>query len=75
MLRYTAYSSFETTGVQVTADCRRYLEAAFGLPTFVDDYVADKVASWTKEIDRLSSIANTQPRAADAAFTHGLSSE
>ena len=43
------------------ADGRQYLGTAVGLPTFVDDYVADKVASWTKEIDRLSSIANTQP--------------
>ena len=33
-----------------------------------------KVATWIDELERLSSIAITQPHAAFAAFTHGLTS-
>ena len=73
---YAAASfAFETTGVQVTADGRRYLGATLGQPTFTDEYVVRKVAFWTFEIDRLASFAATQPHAAYAAFTHGLTSE
>ena len=32
-----------------------------------------KVASWVEELEQLSCIATTQPHAAFAAFTHGLS--
>ena len=44
--------------------------------TFVDNFASEKIAQWCKEIRRLlSAIALTQPHAAYAAFTHGLSSK
>ena len=36
--------------------------------------MTNKVQGWTQEITRLAEIATTQPHAAYAAFTHGLSS-
>ena len=38
-------------------------------------YVDDKVASWVEEIDSLCQIAQSQPHAAYAAFTHGVMSK
>ena len=39
-----------------------------------EEYVASKVQTWTDEIKRLTKVATSQPHAAYAAFTHGLSS-
>lgn len=43
--------------------------------SFVECYVQHKVSGWVKEVERLSSNAETQPHAAYAAFTHGLTSK
>ena len=42
-------------------------------PTHIK-YVRNKVETWTNEIKRLAQVATSQPHAAFAAFTHGLSS-
>ena len=39
---------------------------------FIESYVQRKVTTWIDKLERLSSIAITQPHAAFAAFTHGL---
>ena len=52
----------------------RCLGAAIDANTFTEKYVLDKVDEWVNEIMHLSAIASTQPHAAHAAFTHGLSS-
>ena len=49
--------------------------AAIGTRSFVEGYVHHKVSNWVQEVERLSSIAATQPHAAYAAFTHGLTSK
>ena len=69
-----ARSIFAESGVAITAEGRRHLGGAIGTPTFVESYVRQKVSGWEKEIESLSSIATTQPHAAYAAFTHGISS-
>ena len=71
-----ATTLFQGTGVSITVEGKQHLGAAIGDGTFVESYVHLKVAEWVKEIliERLSSIATTQPHAAYAAFTHGLTS-
>ena len=69
----TSTASFANTGVQVTADGRPYLGAAIGTEEFIASYVKDKVARWSADMDTLATIALTQPHAAHAVFTHGLS--
>ena len=69
-----ATTLFQGTGVSITVEGKRHLGAAIGDSTFVESYIQLKVAEWVKEIERLSSIATTQPHAAYAAFTHGLTS-
>ena len=51
---------------------KRHLGAAVGTQTFVESFVQRKVSEWICAVERLSSIALTQPHAAYAAFTHGL---
>ena len=53
----------------------RYLGGAVGTSSFVRQYVKRKVECWVNEVEKLSKFAETQPHAAYAAFTHGLSSK
>ena len=70
-----ATSTFEGTQVVITEEGQKYLGSAIGKQTFIDSYVQQKVTTWIDELDRLSSIAITQPHAAFTAFTHGLTSK
>ena len=68
-----AKSLFNDTGVSITTEGQRYLGAALGSSSFVESYVQNKINGWIQEINQLSVIAQSQPHAAYAAFTHGLS--
>ena len=70
-----ATTLFQGTGVSITAEGKRHLGAAIGTNSFVESYVKRKVSGWVHEVQRLSSIAVTQPHAAYAAFTHGQTSK
>ena len=65
---------FQGTGVTISAQGKRYLGGAMGTIFFRQQFVMRKVQEWAEEIEILSDIATTQPHAAYAAFTHGLSS-
>ena len=72
-----AYSSdaqwlFEGTGVQVTVEGKRHLGAALGSRLFTEQYVSEKVDSWSRCVAKLSDIAKVHPHAAYSAFMHGL---
>ena len=69
-----AQESFKDTEVNITTEGRPLLGAAIGKISFVSEYVTQKVQTWVKELERLSSIAESQPHAAYASLTHGLSS-
>ena len=66
---------FKDTGIVITTEGERYLGGAIGSPLFVRQLVEQKVDCWRKELEKLSKFADTQPHAAFAAFTHGLSSK
>ncbi|MCY4641269.1 MAG: reverse transcriptase domain-containing protein, partial [Gammaproteobacteria bacterium] len=74
-LHDAATTTFQGTDVNITVEGKRQLGAALGTRSFAEEYVRRKVASWVDEIERLSSIALTQPHAAYAAYTHGLMSK
>ena len=67
-----AESAFGGTQVVISEEGKKYLGSAIGKRTFIENYVQQKVTTWVSELERLSSIAITQPHAAFAAFTHGL---
>ena len=66
---------FKDTGIVITTEGERYLGGAIGSPSFVRQLVEQKVDCWKKELEKLGKFADTQPHAAFAAFTHGLSSK
>ena len=63
---------FKDTGIIISTEGERYLRGALGTSSFVHQYVEGKVECWVNEV---SKIVKTQPHAAYAAFTHGLSSK
>ena len=67
-----ASEPFHNTGLQITSQGKRYLGAALGTASFVEASVGLQVEKCVLEIERLASIASSQPHAAYTAFTHGL---
>ena len=59
-----ATAIFEGTDVTITVKGRRHLGAAIGTSTFIQNYIQQKVSTWIREVEYLSS------NAAYAAFTH-----
>jgi hypothetical protein len=49
-----------------------YLGGAIGNSDFLCTFLQTKVQEWVDELDTLTTIAQTQPQAAYAAFTHGI---
>ena len=70
-----AEASFADTNVQITSEGRPHLGVPIGSSTYIDQFVAQKVQQWSKEIRLLSEICSTQPLVAYASLTHGLSSK
>ena len=68
----SAVSIFRDSGVCITVEGKRHLEAALGTPSFIASFVNEKVPLWKKELTLLSDISVTQPHAAYAAFVHGV---
>ena len=67
-----ATNIFANTGIQITKEGRRSLEAALGTHSYTEEFVSKQVQKWTEEVKRLATIAESQPHAANAALTHGL---
>ena len=65
----------DTYYVQVTSEGRPYLGAALGTEEYIQAFVTDKVKQWAGELEQLANIACTQPHAAHAAFTRGMTSK
>ena len=71
----SATTAFACTTVNVTSEGRPYLGAALGTEDYMQSFVANKVQGWADELELLSIIAQSQPHAAHAAFTHGMTSK
>ena len=70
-----ATAIFTGTNVNVTSEGRPLLGAAIGTREFIHQHVMKKVYEWSQEIENLTTIAQTQPHAAYAAYTHGMVSK
>lgn len=62
---------FQDTGICITTEGKRHLGAAIGSSSFVERFVSKKVDEWSEEVEKLASVAGSQPHAAYAAFVHG----
>ena len=67
-----AITIFGDTQVKITSEGRPHLGAPLGSPVYVSNFISEKVQQWSKELKLLSAIACSQPHAAYAAYTHGL---
>ena len=70
-----AAAAFADAGVKVTSEGRPYLGVALGTDEYMQAFVSDKVKQWVSELEQLAKIACSQPHAAYAAFTHGMTSK
>ena len=69
-----AQSCFLGAGVNITTEGRPYLGSPIGTDEYINSFVKNKVHQWSTELKTLANIATTQPHAAYAAYTHGLTS-
>ena len=67
-----ALDIFKGTGVNVTSAGRKYLGGAIGANEFQQNHIRQLVSSWTSKIEKLATIAKSEPQAALAAFNSGL---
>ena len=72
---------FGGTGIKITDDAlsmedakggQRYLGAALGSTSFIEEYVSSKVKMWITEVEELCKIAKVEPQLAYSAYTTGL---
>ena len=68
------HSIFEGTSIHITTGGTRHLGAVIGSKEYREEFVADKVKTWVKEIQLLADIASTQPHAVYSALVHGVAS-
>ena len=64
---------FGLTGINITTEGRPVLGSPCGREEYCRSFCSSKVEQWVSKVS--ARFAKTQPHAAHAAFTHGLSSE
>ena len=66
---------FAECKMTITTEGTKYLGTPSGDEAFVNMSIEQKIAEWVEEIKQLSSIAQSEPQAAFAPFTHSVASE
>ena len=64
---------FADTNIKIVSDGVQYLGGAIGSESFIRRTLFQKVQLWSEEIVNLVEVAESEPHAAFAAFTHGIS--
>ena len=59
-------------GVQITTEGKRLLGAAICNNDFEEKFIETIISPLIQQVSKLAEVAQTQPQAAHAAFTHGL---
>ena len=63
---------FEDTEIKVTTAGKGYLGSVIGEQDFTEAFVRQKVHKWELELEKLTSIAKSQPQTAYSALVHSL---
>ena len=63
---------FGDTGIEISCDGERHLEAVIGSKEARETYVKNKVEKWVKDVEELSEIGLDEPQAALSGFTKAL---
>ena len=59
------------SGVQITTEGKRLLEAAICNNDFEEKFIETIISPLIQPVSKLAEVAQTQPQAAHAVFTHG----
>ena len=70
-----ARNLFANSRVNTSAEEKRHHGAFIGSTEYREEYVKDLVKDWDNQLTTLSTIAETQPKAAYLAFASGCKSE
>ena len=70
-----AQEVFKDSAGNITTEGKRYLGGALGTEPFSNTLSQTQVAQWILEVECLARFSKTQPQAALAVFTHGLTSK
>ncbi len=68
-------SAFRDTQVNISMEGKPHLGTSLGSKEYSDKCTKEKVAEWSLELEKLTTITETEPHAAYAAITHGLASK
>ena len=63
---------FKNSSIQITSTGQRHLGAVIGTTEYKQEYMNEKITTWTEEIRMLSEIAKTEPQSAYICFTSGF---
>ena len=63
---------FSGTGIRIVTGAAKYLGSFIGESGAVANRVLQRISEWTKEVNQPADVAETEPRAAYVALTHGL---
>ena len=63
---------FEDTRINITSQGKPHLGVPLGSPEYTEEFVKSKVWTWSEELLKRVSVANTQPHVTFAAFSHGM---
>ena len=63
---------FRDTSINITIQGHKYLGAALGSRSFLEERVGENVGEWVNEVTKLAEFTISQPQACYAAFTSGL---
>ena len=66
-----ALKTFESTGINITEDGKRHLEAVIGSTEYRENYVTQKVNTWLDELNMLRGITRIEHQAAYSCFVSG----
>lgn len=67
-------TTFTNTNVNISCEGQPHLGVALPTLTYREQFVIGKVEEWAKELKVLSVAGESQPHAALAAHTHGMTS-
>ena len=63
---------FRDTAINVTIEGHKYLGAALGSRSFLEEYIGEKEDEWVNEVTKRADFAISHPQASYATFTFGL---
>ena len=66
----TACSAFADIDNNITSEGHQYLRSLIGLEHFISNFIKDKISEWVAQLEKPTTVVQTQPHASFPALTH-----